>query len=94
MFHQSPKWGQPDMVNQSISVRKISATRLSSKPVDNAMATAQQRTVHSAWYAVHSAQYITEDGDLPFLPMELWATMHISKWEEATMGIPVGKTDE
>ncbi|KIM35830.1 hypothetical protein M413DRAFT_36514, partial [Hebeloma cylindrosporum] len=39
-------------------------------------------------------RHLTDDGDLPFLPMELWATTHISKWEEAMMGIPDVKTDE
>jgi hypothetical protein len=39
-------------------------------------------------------RHLTDDNDLPFLPMELWATTHISKWEESRMGIPVDKTDE
>jgi hypothetical protein len=39
-------------------------------------------------------RHLTEDGDLPFLPMELWATTHISKWEESKMGIPTLNTDD
>ena len=34
--------------------------------------------------------------ELPSLdiPLDLWATTHISKWEEFRMGIPTFKTDE
>ena len=39
-------------------------------------------------------KHLTDDNDLPFLPMDLWATTHISKWEESKMGIPGVKTDE
>jgi hypothetical protein len=34
------------------------------------------------------------DDDLPFLPMELWASTHISKWEEIMIGVPDDKTNE
>jgi len=39
-------------------------------------------------------RHLTDDNNLPFLPMDLWATTHISKWEESKMGIPGVKTDE
>ena len=39
-------------------------------------------------------KHLTDDNDLPFLPMDLWATTHISKWEESRMGIPGVTTDE
>lgn len=40
-------------------------------------------------------RHLTESLDLPSLdiPLDLWATTHISKWEEFRMGIPVLKTE-
>jgi hypothetical protein len=39
-------------------------------------------------------KHLTGDDDLPFLPMELWASTHISKWEEIMIGVPDDKTNE
>jgi len=41
-------------------------------------------------------RHLTEAIELPSLdiPLDLWATTHISKWEEFRMGIPAFKTDE
>ena len=41
-------------------------------------------------------RHLTESIELPDLdfPLDLWVTIHISKWEEFRMGIPTLKTDE
>ena len=41
-------------------------------------------------------RHLTESNELPNLdiPLDLWVTTHISKWEEFRMGIPTIKTDE
>ena len=39
-------------------------------------------------------KHLTGDDDLPFLPMELWASTHISKWEEIIIDVPDDKTNE
>jgi len=39
-------------------------------------------------------KHLTKDNELPVLLIQLWATTHISKWEEFKMGIPVHKTHE
>jgi hypothetical protein len=55
----------------------------------------QAETFWKYTFIIHVVnKHLTDDNDLPFLPMELWATTHISKWEESKMGIPGVKTDE
>ena len=41
-------------------------------------------------------RHLKESIELPSLdiPLDLWETTHISKWEEFRMGIPTFKTDE
>ncbi|EDR04579.1 uncharacterized protein LACBIDRAFT_330513 [Laccaria bicolor S238N-H82] len=39
-------------------------------------------------------KHLLQDDELPSLPLQLWATTHISRWEELKMGIPVDSTDE
>ena len=41
-------------------------------------------------------RHLTESIELPSLdiPLDLWVTTHISKWEGFSMGIPTLKTDE
>ncbi|KIJ89751.1 hypothetical protein K443DRAFT_15818 [Laccaria amethystina LaAM-08-1] len=41
-------------------------------------------------------RHLTESIELPSLdiPIDLWVTTHISKWEEFRMGIPTFSTDE
>lgn len=36
--------------------------------------------------------HLGENNELPFVPLELWATTHITTWEEEKMGIPREKT--
>lgn len=37
---------------------------------------------------------LLQDDELSILPLWLWETTHISRWEELKMGIPVDKTYE
>ena len=37
--------------------------------------------------------HLNESNELPFLPLQLWATTHISKQEESLMSIPQINTD-
>ena len=55
----------------------------------------QAETFWKYTFIIHVVnKHLTDDNNLPFLPIELWATTHISKWEESRMGIPGFKTRE
>jgi hypothetical protein len=55
---------------------------------------ARQKTFWKYGFVNHMVEnHLNEENELPFLDLELWATTHISKWEEMKMGIPQETTD-